>query len=939
MCFDERGRMFVCEGRSYPSEPGDGTGPQGVIALLEPDAQGNYTKRKVFADGLNFPSGIMPWRGGILVAAPPDVIWLKDNDGDGVADVRRVLFSGFNNLKTAQHHLNHLTLGLDNWVYGSDGMTAESTITVPEKPDRAPVVSQKTDWRFRPDTLDIEPVSGLGQYGLTFDELGHKFVASNRNPLMQVIMKRGYLKRNPYLPFSDVQEDVAEFAEAGRVFPVSPDTTLAGFLPQLMGKLHAGTFTSACSSFIHCGTALSPDHAGNVFVCEPAQNLVQRQRLTPSGPIYKSTRVSESADFLASPDTWCRPVFVCDGPDGALYICDMYRKVIDHRKFFPQGVYQATDFEAGKGMGRIYRVVGASAKRQPLPKLADASSAELVALLAHDNGWTRDTARRLLLERNDSNSIPLLKQAVTSASSDVARLLALCTLDGLNQLDDATLLAALNDKWAGVRENAIRIAEPRVAKSAAFNQPLLKLAADPDAHVRFQAALTIGELRDVDVVPALATIAAQDMASRWSRAAVLSSLGDKSGPFMHALLQTPAARASDAMPLMMADLGRILGASQSPEQCLALINEIASLTDEADARWQPAALTGIAEGLRGRVKVKAGQTVLAALSAGDSPAAASARQHLEAVMKRSSAIATDEKQPMPARLAAITLLGQSSYDSAGAALQSLIAPNQPSELQLAAVREIGRLGDARGVTALITKERWSSFTGPVREAILGVLLSRTQFITALFDAIDAGAIAPTALNPTRRNQLLKNRDKAVVARTEKTFASITGGNRQKVYEDYKSILTLTPDPRNGHAMFKKVCAQCHTYAGEGIAVGPDLTGVRNMPADALLLHIIIPNYEIVAGYQLCTVETKDGRTLAGLIASESDTSVTLRGPSGVTDTVLRAQIKTINLAPISLMPDELEKTMTKQELRDIIGFLNMGDTAPAPGSASSTTAK
>ncbi len=918
IAFDERGRLFVTEGHGYPDEAGPGKPSPGRVALLEdPDGDGRYDKRSEFAQGLQFPCGVMPWRGGVFVACSPDVLYLKDTDGDGRADVKRTVLTGFDVAqRSSQHYVNSPALGLDNRIYLADGVGGASKVSSPQHPQRPAVESSGHDWRFHPDTLEVQPVSGYGQFGLTFDDAGHRFVCYNRNPIRHVVLPERYLQRNPRLAFSDTMQEVAKFGQDAKVFPLSPDTTAAGYIPKLLNKPHAGTMTSSCGTHIHRSLALSPEHDGNAFICEPAQNLVQRQVLSPAGGTFTARLAHERADFLASPDVWFRPVSVTTGPDGALYVCDMYRQVIDHPLIFPEEVRATLNFDAGKDLGRIYRVTAKPRKSD----LGNAGTKELCAALGDPNGWARDTARRLLLERADPASIPMLRGIVKSGASGRSRLLALGTLDGLGALDDDSLRSALGDAHAPSRENAIRLIEPRLAKTPAFAERLFALASDPDSHVRFQCALTLGEIDEAHIVPALAKIAALAPEDRWTRAAVFSSLGTRSAEFLPAFLAV-APKNHNSMPEAMSDLGRLLGASLPAENCSALLNELTAGTDRSEIAWQPGALTGLAEGLRSRGLATGGRSALVNLVAGNSLA----RQRLDVVIERSMKLVQDASQPPGARLAALKLLGQSSYSTAGGALLELISAPHPAEVQLAAVRALGELDDPAAAKALVAHERWLSYAPAVREQVVATLVSQPRMLTVLLDALAGGDIAPTMIDAVRRAQLLKHRDESVRQRAEELFQRVSDGDRQKVYDEYKSILALEPDAKSGHAVFQKSCAQCHTYAGKGAAVGPDLTGVRNQPPEALLLHLLVPSLEIQKGFESSQIVTRDGRALVGSIASGTEASVTLRRPLAEPETILRSNIESIFVSSLSLMPDGLEKTVTKQELRDLIGFLKEGD--------------
>lgn len=927
IAFDEKGRMYVAEGRGYPDEIGGGKPALGRLALLEDtDGDGRFDRRSEFAADLPFPCGVLPWRGGVFVASAPDILYLKDTDGDGRADVRRVVLTGFDHEKrSTQHFVNSPGLGLDNWIYLSDGVGSASKVHSPEHPERPPVESSGHDWRFRPDTLEVEAVSGYGQYGLTFDDAGHRFVCYNRNPLRHVVLSEHYLKRNPHLAFSETMQEVAKFGADAKVLPISPDTTAAGFIATLVGKPHAGAMTSACGSHLFRGTALTPAHYGNLFVCEPAQNLVQRQLLSPAGGTFSSRPVHDGTEFLASPDSWFRPVAATTGPDGALYVCDIYRQMVDHPHIFPAESRAKLDFNAGKDRGRIYRVIAdrssPAARSKPVFR-ADVKA--LCAQLADDNAWTRETARRLLLERADPAAAPALRDLARSGVDARARLLALCTLDGLNALEDDVILRALDDPAAAVRENALRLAEPRLGRKAAFAGRVLARAGDADSHARFQCALTLGAIDDDRIVPALARIASLAPEDRWTRAAVFSSLGSRETQFLPAFLAV-ASTGSEAMPAMMSDLGRLLGASVPPDRCLELIVTLTASNAPADTGWQSAALLGIAEGLRNKGPTAGGRSTLQTLLAGSSPGAMLARSRFAAAVERAVTTAQDTQRPVSARLAAIGLLGQSSGDSVGATLLSLIAPAQPTEIQIAAIRAIGLLGASSTGRELLSRARWHAYLPPAREAVLATVSSQPALLSSLFDALEAGEIAPTSIDMLRRNQLMRHRNPAIRDRALKAFASLVSGDRLKVFEEYKSILPLKPDAANGRLVFARACAACHTYAGVGAQVGPDLTGIRNQPPEALLLHILVPSYEIVAGFQAYTIETKDGRTMTGFIASETETTVTLRVALGGQENILRRNIASMGTQNLSLMPEGLEKTMTRQELRDLLGFLNGAD--------------
>jgi len=929
VAWDERGRMFVAENRGYPVGPGTNQPPAGVIAMLEDtDGDGVYDKRTEFATGLTFPNGLLCWRGGLIVTCAPDIFYLKDTDGDSRADVRKVLFTSFGTTSTTQLRVSHPTLGLDGYVHVTSGLVA-SKVTSPEHPERGAIDLPRGDARFHPDTLEIEPWPGVGQFGLAFDDFGRKFVCSNRNPLQHVVLHPRYLKRNPHLAFSDTVQDVAPPGDAAKVWPLSADHTTAAFIPSLMSTPHAGTFTSACGISLWRGGALPASFTNSAFICEPAQNLVQRQVLTPDGPTFKSAPATPGREFLASADTWFRPVFSATGPDGALYLCDMYRKVLDHPQYLPEFIRGTLDYEAGKTMGRIWRVSAASQKEEGKRQkfdLAAASAGELVAKLNDTNGWVRTTAFRLLTERGERSSDSLLKQSILARTrwgpvgGSPARTAALHLLSRAGQIgSDVFNFISMSENPDEFRMVAVKLTEGRgedFAKNFARGSLL-----DESGLVGFQGVLCISGPHTPEMIADLAIYAFRHGTNRWSRAALFSSIGAQG----QALLGSSASNFGhysqpEWMPLLT-ELGQLIAASDSTTNLASALTTSMGFhlgIDKVKAvPAQSAFATGLGNGARAKGLGKDGRSALVTLA---SASPDTARRLGELFAAASKTVAT-ASAPTPERLAAIDLLAHSDAATAGAALQSLIAPQTPNELQAAAVRALSQLPGAKAGEWFVERERWRSYTPPVRDAVLTALLSQPALQLVLLDAVEKGVVQPWAVPANRRNPLLKHKDAAVAARAAQAFQPQGAADRMKVYEDYKAVLALPANAKNGHAVFTKTCAACHQFAGEGQRVGPELTGIRLQPAEAILLHILVPDAEIYPGFTAYDIETKDGRSLTGLLTSDTPTSVTLRAAQGVEETLLRANIAKLTSSSTSLMPNELEKTMTRPELADLMAFL------------------
>ena len=912
LAFDERGRLFVAESRGYPHFGKTPPPTRGVIALLEDaDGDGRFEKRTVFADGFTFPNGVLPWRGGLFVTCAPDIFYLKDTDGDGRADVRQVVLTGFGTNSTEQLRVSHPTLGLDGWVYLTSGLVG-GQITSPIKPERPAVAFTKNDSRFHPDTFAFEVLGGQAQFGLAFDAAGRRFVCSNRNPLQHVVFEPRHTARNPHFTLIETIHDAAMPGAAAKVWPLSADTTTAGFMPSLLGAPHAGTFTSACGITIFGGDALTSAHRGNAFVCEPAQNLVQRQILSPDGATFAARVDGPGREFLATRDTWFRPVFTSTGPDGALYICDMYRKTIDHPQYLPEAVRATTDFESGKDKGRIWRIVSTKTLTKKKPTaLAKSTSTELMKILGSANGWERDTAHRLLNE-TVTLSEPALRAAATSGTNEHARLRALHLLAGHGLLDAKQLAAAFNDKHPLVRETALRLAESHMAGAAALASQAAALATDADARVRFQCVLTLGAAPKGAPLQSLVEIMARTGDDRWTRAAVLSSIGTNAVAFLDA----SAARSQSAIhAASVRELGRMIGSHHSTNEIFSVTARHLGTTASLSNPARMALLTGLGEGFRQNPAVKSARLHEWL------PASSTAREEVDRLFATAAGLATNRLQAAALRLDAIQLLAHAPPDFAGNKLASLLRLEESSETQLAAVRSLGQLRDVKQLTPLLERARWRGHSPAVREAVLTAMFEQSAAWPALLGALEAGIVPIFAVTPQRRALLSKSSNNEAATRSAKLFAAVQTGDRMKVFEEHKSVLTMKAGATAGKAVFVRACAACHTHGSEGAAVGPDLTGVRNQPAEALLLHILVPDLEVLPGFTNYDVETRDNRSLSGVIVSESPEAVVLRRTGGVTESIPRRLIARLEASALSLMPQGLETTMTRQELADLIAFL------------------
>ncbi|HSH94127.1 MAG TPA: PVC-type heme-binding CxxCH protein, partial [Roseimicrobium sp.] len=524
--WDVSGRMWVVEMADYPLGM-DGNGKSGgrVRVLEDTDGDGRYDKSKIFAEGLNFPNGIIVWRDGVIVTAAPEIVFLRDTDGDGKMDKREVLFTGFFE-GNQQLRVNGLRWGLDNWIYCANGGHhagyGDKTKLVSKVNGREYDLGSH-DFRFRPDTGELEVESGPTQFGRNRDDWGNWFGTQNSWPLWHYVLSERYLRRNPYIaPASPVHQVVTPGNP--KVYPASP----------LEKRFHSfdqsGRFTSACAGMIYQDEWLFSDGLRHAFTCEPFHNLAQHNILTDDGTSFGFHRdpAEEKLDFFASEDRWCRPVMTRTGPDGALWVVDMYRYMIEHPQWLPANGKDELlpHYRQGDDRGRIYRVVPVKgddkeAAKHSIPRIDKMDTAALVAGLESSNGWLRDKIQQWIFWRQDKSVIPALETIATAGRRPTARLHALCILDGLGALKPDLVEKALSDAHPGVRINALRLAETH--SNDAVKSAALRLTADTDPKVRLQLALTLGEWDGPKAGEALGRLAVRDHADDYFRAAILSS--------------------------------------------------------------------------------------------------------------------------------------------------------------------------------------------------------------------------------------------------------------------------------------------------------------------------------------------------------------------------------------------------------------------------------
>jgi len=954
ICFDERGRMFVCEMIDY-SEMRDVTPHLGRISVLEDrDGDGFFETSRVFADDLPWPTGLIWANGGLYVGATPDIWRFEDKDGDGRAEVREKIFTGFGTglkLLNVQGLMNSFQWGQDNRVHVLAGGGNRGVVTCPKRLDLKGIELSGRDFWFDPLTYEFGLEGGGAQYGMSFDNYGRKFGCSNSDHLQYWVYDDRYAARNPFYDMPPARRSIAVDGGAAEVFRISPDEPwriirtrwrIAGVVKGAVegGGRVSGYFTGATGTTIYRGDAYGPEFVNNSFTGDAGGQLIHRKiiRYAENGIDLIGERPADERgfEFAASKDTWVRVVNFANAPDGCLYVCDMYREVIEHPWSVPDEIKKHLDLNSGNDRGRIWRIVPEGGPLSPLsgqssaqgtvratyrtrPALDKFGTEELVQTLGHPNGWHRDTAQRLLSER-EARSDGILPSASDGkmpsllGESAVAKLHWLAVLEAAKKLNAEIITTALGDEDAFVRERAVILAG-EFTRSEALQKMLLMLTKDPAPRVRMAYAMLLSRLPDSGSQKI--ALAQSSAANPWIIAAVLNSVGKDAMKLLQDIVSSEnhVLEGSFAHALL-----GMIGQQRDPSATRYAIRLLSS--EDAPVVLRRDGLKALAGGLR-----RAGTYIATVDTEGS----------LATVFSKAAATAADVKGDEKARLESIELLGLATVEQASAVLQSCLKSDQSEAVQVAAVRASNELGGKGNAAMLVAA--WGELKGKAREMALGLLLAREEGMLALLAAMGSpeppkggttGYIEPAKAGTTVRagdfsasqvQALVKHKDAKIAALAKAVLASVIPPSREEVVRKFQPAIAAQGNAVRGQAQFMARCLACHRANAQGLAVGPDMVTVKTKGREALLTAILEPHKEVASQFIAYTVTTKDGQTLSGFIASDDANSTTLKMAGGAEITVQRANIKGSSSSGQSLMPEGLEQGMTVQDMADLLSFI------------------
>lgn len=943
MDVDEFGNIYVVEMHGYPMEKNGA----GVIKLLtDTDSDGVPDKSTVFADHLGLPTGIMKWKKGVLVVDVPNILYLEDTTGDGRADIKKVMITGLA-LTNPQHIANTPIYGLDGWIYVAHMETitpnvakefndSGNIVRFVDNPNtvQLPRNANGRNIRFKPDTHELEMLSGASQYGQTFDNWGHQLCTENADHLFFEAIAARYLQRNPNLLVATADDYISDHGEACEVYPITIN-------PEHQLLTDVGVVTSSCGVTWYQG-GLFPDSFNNItFIAEPVHNLVHADHIHNKGASFTASRVYEKKEFLASTDAWFRPVQFYNGPDGALYVLDYYRQIIEHPEWLSDDVINSGQLYNGSDMGRIYRITPTATGKLNWCgklKLADASTAELVQHLTSNNIWWRRTAQRLLTDRKDPETVELLQQLLDTTTSAPAVVHALWALQNFGAADSKYIQKALKNPEPGVRENAIRIAELHLRDSVQLEDALLALQNDTSAKVRYQLLCTLGNLNDSEAEAAKQKLLMKDVEDRWVQIAALSSSYGKEYALLEKSIPVLSNKFSEGRALFFENCAEVIALSQNEDEIKKLLHQSIANNSLSSDWWQSACLNGLAkgisvEGLPHNNFVNETNLLLSKFDAETSPQVRKASLALLSVMgvpknnqfnttiQKAKQVATDNKANINYRLDALQLL---AYDTVHANaydtfVQKLITPDEPESLQQTALLTLNKLSPAKACSFIVYN--WKNFTHNLRDVSINIFLSSVNNMNLLLDAVQKKQIQPASISWPRMVQLMNNDDERIRNRSRELLA-VKMESRDEVYKKYQPALSMKGDSQNGLKVFSKTCTTCHQVGGlYGHAFGPDLASIRNRDAQFIMADILNPNRSIADKFEMWSVVKKNGEKLSGIISSETSAAITLNNLDGSKTTISRSDIKSMEASSTSAMPEGLESSISIKEMADLLAFL------------------
>ena len=905
VCWDEKGRLYVSELHGYNLEgqleiealnktgvldtvvrrvqaaeqykKAAESGIYGTIKRLsDTNHDGQMDKVEVLADHLPPAYGLCAARGGLIVAGQDQIVYLVDRDNDGKAEVIDTLFTGFQG-GALERGINAPQWGADGWIYFGRGWNG-GRITGPHLTNAVQLPG--ANFRIRADGSAIEPITGSTHtIGHAFTPDGDSFFTNTwKHALYAIPIPWPYLMRNPDAAIASLEADASDYSTVFPAAPTHPWKLARSNQPGwreyydkygLSESAANGYFTSSCSPIIYQDKLFPAEFSGNLFVCEPAQCLVHRCLVSQEGTGLRVRRAAteQKSEFLTSTDSWFRPVSLAQAPDGSLYLTDMYREIIEDYSAVPRFMQQKYGLNNGVNRGRIWRISPVTAKPLTTLPAVDMTKANLDTELSSPYYWHRQTADRLLYEKQGINAPALAKRRLKVAQ--------------LNAGTPPTVFV----QTLRSQDTLLLKDVPLARKLAQLNRQLT------NERMLLQLALSLGYSQDAEVFAALTNMARQHARIRWMPDAIMTGVNQRAGAMLTALLTQPGATGN----LLLEPLATSVSARRNEAEVAAVL---VALTRSPSMAARARVLTGLSQNMKPIPLPDAGKNALNILL--ESPDLA----------VRGQAVALAGKLNLGDAQALNVLRRQAAQDAANAALTT--------EQRLAAVGLLTNAPDSLAGPALVAA--WPNATPPIKAALLDALIGRGRRLSYLLTALTNQAIPVNTLSALQRTQLLERADGHLRPRLEAEFAKATNPDKEATYTRYAAALNEPTNAKHGGILFTQMCAPCHRVNEVGSAVGPDLKNAYANAKETLLRSILWPSEKIASSYEIYVVTTSENETYTGVLAGESAGSVVLRQAGSSEQTFLRKDIRSFTSSPTSLMP-EYGDALTPKDCADIIAWI------------------
>ncbi len=936
MEFDHRGRAFVLEMPGYPLMEQESR----IVLLKDSNGDGEYDIRQMFSDSLGAATSLLPYRDGFLVAAPPNILFVSDRDGDEYGEYREVILGGFE-VGNTQHNFNGLTYGLDNWIYGANGGNNGK----PFWPDQADssYSLRGNDFRFKINSREFQIWGeSSGGFELAMDRWGRFFQTHNLTHISNLVMPayyHGELMVDPPHALVNISDHETS-SGLSRIYPIGVQETRVNHPEQ------SGYFSGACGiTYYGGGTIADLDHT--VLVADVVLNLVHRDQVINDGRGgLIARRVDSKSEFIRSSDRSFRPVNLTVGPDGYLYLLDMHRQVIEHPEWIPDEIESQMDLNAGKDKGRIYRIRLAEWTQPTTEFPLTENPIDLIGYLEHPNQWWRLTAQRLLVQMNDGNAIDPLEEMLIYGPKDVSRVHALWTLEGMGSLTDDHIIFALQDPSPEVQIQALKASES-LHTCEEFRGLLLDLLSSEIASVRLQAALSIGFwtsqcnlVLDDEWYQTFANQAIVSHDQPWVLRALVLGVQNDTKPLLERILATENLPNSSNLKHFVSQLAAIgLQNGVAPNQLIALGRRYFH-----NQAFSEAMIRGIAQTLElgliqtDQVAEVTGDLQALEASVSDSTLAYlwSIRQHYNLppgdnqtkAINRALAVIVDSSYSVSERLAALRQLRFMDYPSKRNNLLELLKPMQPWILQKASLNQLSASTPAELDSILISL--WPTLSPRTRTEAGNVLLYHNAYQKSLLQALNEKSINLGEINfdLERRRHLLFSDDPEIKRMASALFNDSGVITRDEALAQLQPALELSGNAAAGAQIFQEHCAGCHIKGSIGVEVGPNLTEIHRKSSKTLIHDILDPNAAVENRYLTYLVETEDGDLFSGVIIAESDHAVTIRQQGGAERLIARSKITNFKSTGQSYMPEGFENSLNNKEMADLLAYLQNMEPVP-----------